>query len=86
MSFKSPSVPVLGKRSGKQNGPRFGIPGSMVALRANLHDRERRLPLRPVESAENLDFRALPVPSAAQSLPSFAFCCFPPASPAFAPR
>jgi hypothetical protein len=32
MSFKSPSVPVLGKRSGKQNGPRFGIPGSMVGL------------------------------------------------------
>ena len=72
-----------GKRSGKQNGPYFGVRGSPVT-QSEPSRRGAAAPLRPVALAENRGFGTPPMPKAAESLPLFAFCCFPPASPAFA--
>lgn len=85
MSFASATRSAPGNRSGKQNRPRFGIRGSTVEPKASLHGGARWLPLQLVVQAENSDFGTLSMPKAAESPLLFAFCCFPPASPAFAP-
>ncbi len=85
MSFASASQPAPGKRPGKQNRPRFGLRGSTEASKAGDLDGARRLASRPVVQAENGGFVDLAMPKAAQSLLFYAFCCFPPASPALAP-
>ena len=73
-----------GERPGKQNGPRFGLRGSTMASKRSLRGGARRFPSRPVAQAENRGFGMPPMPKAADSPLLFAFCCFPPASPAFA--
>ena len=83
MSFASASRSAPGKRPGKQNTPRFGIWGSTVKPKTSLHGGARRLPLQFVVQAENSGLGTLPMPKAAESPLLFAFCCFPPASPAF---
>ncbi len=81
MSFASASQPA----PGKQNCPRFGLRGSTEALKASALDGARRLALRPVVQAENGGLGELAMPKAAQSPLLYAFCCFPPASPALTP-
>ncbi len=83
MSFASASRPAPGKRPGKQSRSRFGVPGSTVEPKASLRS-GAWLPLRLVVQAENSDLRTLLMPKAAGGPLLFAFCCFPPASPAFA--
>ena len=85
MSFASTSLPPLGKRPAKQNHPRFGLRGSTGPAKARALDRARRLASRPVVQAENGGLGDLVMPKAAQSQLLYAFCCFPPASPALAP-
>ena len=77
-AFASPSAPV------KQNGPRLGVRGSAMASKPSLRGVAPHPPLRPVAQAENRGFGMPPMPATAGSPPLFAFCCFPPASPAFA--
>jgi hypothetical protein len=77
-AFASPSPPV------KQNGPRLGVRGSAMASKPSLRGGARRNPLPPVERAENRGFGMPFTPATADSPLLFAFCCFPPASPAFA--
>jgi hypothetical protein len=79
-AFASPSPPV------KQNGPRLGVRGSAMASKPSLRGGARRNPLPPVERAENRGFGMPFMPATADSPLLFAFCCFPPASPAFAWR
>jgi hypothetical protein len=86
MSFVSASQPAPGKRSGKQNRPRFGRKGSTEASKASPLDGARHLALRPGVQAENGGLEEPAMPNATQSLLLYAFCCFPPASPAFVPR
>ena len=83
MSIASASRSALGKRPGKQNRSRFGVRGGTVEPKANLHAGAWRLPLRLVVQAENIGLGTLLMPKAAESPLLFAFCCFPPASPAF---
>jgi hypothetical protein len=52
----------------------------------SVHGGARQLPLRLVVRVENSDLGTQPMPNAAQSALLSAFCCFPPASPAFASR
>jgi hypothetical protein len=85
VSFASASRSAPGKRPGKGNPSRFGIRGSTVELTASLRGGARWLPSQLVVQAENSDLGTLPMPKAAESPLLFAFCCFPPASPAFAP-
>ena len=85
MSFASTSPPPPGKRPGKQNHTRFCLRGSTEASKARALDRARRLASRPVVQAENGGLGDLVMPKAAQSQLLYAFCCFPPASPALAP-
>ncbi len=85
MSFASASQPPPGKRSGKQNRSRFGLRGSTKASKARALDGARRLALQSVVQAENGGLADLAMPTAAQSPLLYAFCCFPPASPALAP-
>ena len=85
MSIASASRSAPGKRPGKQYRCRFGVRGSTVEPKASLHGGARRLPLRLVVQAENSGLGTLLMPKAAESPLLFAFCCFPPASPAFAP-
>ena len=86
MSIASDSRSALGKRPGKQNRSRFGVRGSTVEPKASLHCGARRLPFQLVAQAENSGLGKLLMPKAAESPLLFAFCCFPHASPAFAPR
>jgi hypothetical protein len=72
---------VLARRFEKQRDARFSIWGNMVALKAGLHDRERKLPLWPVEEADNIGLQTLPMLKAAENPLLYGFCCFPPASP-----
>jgi hypothetical protein len=81
MSFASTSPPP----PGKQDHTRFCLRGSTEASKARALDRARRLTSRPVVQAENGGLGDLVMPKAAQSQPLYAFCCFPPASPALAP-
>src|ERR1700688_4322382 len=85
MSIASASRSALGKRPGKQNRSRFGVRGSTAEPKASLHGGARRLPLRHVAQAKNSGLGTLLIPKAAESPLLSAFCCFPPASPAFAP-
>jgi len=85
MNCASTSPPPPGKRARKQNHPRFGLRGSTGASKARALDRARRLTSRPVVQAENGGLGDLAMPKAAQSPLLYAFCCFPPASPALAP-
>src|SRR5579872_6784969 len=84
MSFASALRPPVGKRPGKQNRSHFGVRGSTVEPKSGLHGGARRLPLPPLVRAENSLLGILTMPVAAESLLICAFCCFPPASPAFA--
>ena len=77
-AFASPSAPV------KQNGPRLGVLGSAMASKPSLRGEARRNPLPPVAQAANRGFGMRSMPATAGSALLFAFCCFPPASPAFA--
>ena len=77
-AFASLSAP------GKQNGPCFGVRGSTIASKSRLRGVAPHPPLPPVAQAENRGFGMLPMPATAGSPLLFAFCCFPPASPAFA--
>jgi hypothetical protein len=70
---------------GKQREPGFGVRGSTAAPKASLHSGARQLPLRPVEQAETRRLGPPPMPKAAEGPQFCAFCCFPPASPAFTP-
>jgi hypothetical protein len=81
-AFASPSAP--GKRAGKQNGPRLGVLGSAMASKHSLRGGAQRNPLPPVAQAVNRGFGMPSMPTTAGSPLLFAFCCFPPASPAFA--
>ena len=81
-AFAWPSAP--GKRAGKQNGPRLGVRESAMASKPSLCGGARRNPLPPVAQAENRGFGMPSMPATAGSPLLFAFCCFPPASPAFA--
>jgi hypothetical protein len=85
MSIASGSRSALGKRPGKQNRSRFCLRGNTVGRKASLHRGAWWLPLRRVVQADNSGVGTLLMPKAAESPPLFAFCCFPPASPAFAP-
>jgi hypothetical protein len=85
MSFVSTSPPPPGKRPGKQNHPCFGLRRSTGASKARALERARRLASRPVVQAGNGGLGDLAMPKAAQSPLLYAFCCFPPASPALAP-
>ena len=85
MSFAFVSQPALGKPPGKQNRPCLGLRGSAEVPKASPLDRVRRLALRPVMQATSGGLGEPPMPKAAQSPLLYAFCCFPPASPAFAP-
>ncbi len=85
MSFTSTSQPPPGKRPGKQNRPRLDLRGSTEASKARALDGARRLASRPVVQAENSGLVDLAMPKAAQSPLPYAFCCFPPASPALVP-
>ena len=76
--FASPSAP------GKQNRPRLGVRGNAMASKPSLCGGARRNPLPPVAQAENRGFGMPSMPATAGSPLLFAFCCFPPASPAFA--
>jgi len=86
MSIASAAQPAPGKRRGKQNRPRFGLRGSTEVPKASPLDGVRLLALRPVMQATNGGLGEPPMPTAAQSPLLCAFCCFPPASPALAPR
>ena len=77
-AFASPSAPV------KQNGPRLGVLGSAMASKPSLRGGAQRNPLPPVAQAANRGFGMPSMPATAGSPLLFAFCCFPPASPAFA--
>jgi hypothetical protein len=77
-AFAWPSVPV------KQNGPRLGVLGSAMVSKPSLRGGARRNPLPPVAQAANRGFGMPSMPATAGSPLLFAFCCFPPASPAFA--
>jgi hypothetical protein len=77
-AFASPSAP------GKQNGPCFGVRGSTIASKSSLRGVVPHPPLPPVTQTENRGFGMPPMPATAGSPLFFAFCCFPPASPAFA--
>jgi hypothetical protein len=83
MTLVSTSRWELGKRPGKQNGTCFCVRGSMVPSKGALRGRVRWTPLRPVAQAGNRGSGTLPMPKAAESPLPYAFCCFPPASPAF---
>jgi len=76
-AFASLSAP------GKQNGPCFGVRGSTIASKSSLRGVAPPPPLPPVAQAENRGFGMPPMPATAGSPLLFAFCCFPPASPAF---
>jgi hypothetical protein len=80
MNFASASQPT----PGKQNRLHFGVQGSTEAPQASPPDGVRHLALRPIMQATNRGLRELPMPEAAQSPLLYAFCCFPPASPALA--
>jgi hypothetical protein len=69
--------PVPARRFEKQRDARFGVWRNMVALKAGLHDRERKLPLWPVEEADNTGLQTLPMLKAAESPLLYGFCCFP---------
>ena len=77
-AFASPSASV------KQNGPRLGVLGSAMASKPSLRGGAQRNPLPPVAQAANRGFGMPSMPATAGSPLLFAFCCFPPASPAFA--
>ncbi len=85
MSVASTSPPPPGKRPGKQNRPRFDLGGSTEASKACALDGARRLASWPVVQAENGGLEDPTMPRAAQSPLLYAFCCFPPASPALVP-
>jgi hypothetical protein len=80
--FASPSAPV--PVPAKQNGPRLGVLGSAMVSKPSLRGGARRNPLPPVAQAANRGFGMPSMPATAGSPLLFAFCCFPPASPAFA--
>jgi hypothetical protein len=84
MSFVSASRSTPGKHLGKQSEPRFGIRGSAGGSKASLQRGGRRLPLRLVAQAKKRGFGTAPLPRVAENSLVCAFCCFPPASPAFA--
>ena len=86
MSFASASQPAPGKRPGKQNRPRLGLRGCTEVPKASHLDGVRRLALRPVMQAASGWLQELPVPKVTRSPLLYAFCCFPPASPAFTPE
>ena len=77
-AFASLSAP------GKQNGPCFGVRGSTIAPSLAFAVWAPHPPLPPVAQAENGGFGMPPMPATAGSPLLFVFCCFPPASPAFA--
>jgi len=80
MSFAFTSPSALGK----QNGPCFGVRGSTIASKSSLRGVVPPPPLPPIAQAENRGIGTLSMPATADSPLLFAFCCFPPASPAFA--
>jgi hypothetical protein len=85
MRFPSVSRPAPVRRRGKQNRPCFGLRGSTVAPSARLGPGVRPLPSQAPARAENRALGTAYMPKVAESLLLPAFCCFPPASPAFAP-
>ena len=85
MSFVSAPLPVPGKRPGKQNRPYFGLRGSTVTPSASPRSGARLSPSQPTVRAEHRALWTACLPKLAESLLLPAFCCFPPASPAFAP-
>lgn len=78
MSFASasPAAP------GKQNRPWLGLRGSAEVPKASPLDGVRRFASRPVMQATSGGLGGLPMLKAAQGPLFYAFCCFPPASPA----
>jgi hypothetical protein len=84
MSCTSASRSVPGKCSGTRDGPNFGSRGSTAIREAGLHGGVPRLPMWPVAQAEKWAVGMPRMPMATESPPLFDFCCFPPASPAFA--
>ena len=86
MSFRSASQPTPGKRPGKQNHPEFGVRGSTVTPSVGLSLDAQQFPSQRPARTENWTLLAAHMPKVAESLLLPAFCCFPPASPAFAPR
>lgn len=73
------------KHSRKQRRACSGVRGSTAPTRVALGSGARRPLLRPVARTENRGFGTLPMSEVAESPLLCAFCCFPPASPAFVP-
>ncbi|MGH6836546.1 MAG: hypothetical protein ACREC9_13635 [Methylocella sp.] len=77
-------VSTLRWKPGKQESVGFGIGGSVLFLAAHLYLGARRVSLRLAAHGQNQGFATAPMPNAADTPLLYAFCCFPPASPAFA--
>ena len=83
MNFASARVAIAALV--KQNGPRLGVRGSAIASKPNPRGGARRTPIAAWRAGGKPWLWDDPHAAATAGSPLlFAFCCFPPAPPAFA--